>query len=85
MLFFWTFYYSKKKILRFYKSIKHLSIDTEDWSNDAENSAVHHQIKFHFKIYLKRTVILNCIFLTILLFYYILDQINVALVSIRYL
>ncbi len=29
--------------------------DTEDWSNDAENSAVHHSNKLHLK-----TVILNC-------------------------
>ncbi len=29
--------------------------DTEDWSNDAENSAVHHSNKLHLK-----TVFLNC-------------------------
>ncbi len=27
------------------------SCDTEDWSNDAENSALHHSNKLHFKIY----------------------------------
>ncbi len=27
------------------------SCDTEDWSNDAENSALHHRKKIHFKIY----------------------------------
>jgi len=27
------------------------SCDTEDWSNDAENSALHHRKKLHFKIY----------------------------------
>ncbi len=27
------------------------SRDTEDWSNDAENSAAHHRNKLHFKIY----------------------------------
>ncbi len=27
------------------------SCDTEDWSNDAENSAAHHRNKFHFTIY----------------------------------
>jgi len=27
------------------------SCDTEDWSNDAENSALHHRNKLHFKIY----------------------------------
>ncbi len=25
--------------------------DTEDWSNDAEKSALHHRNKLHFKIY----------------------------------
>ncbi len=25
------------------------SCDTEDWSNDAENSALHHRNKWHFK------------------------------------
>ncbi len=27
------------------------SCDTEDWSNDAENTAAHHRNKLHFKIY----------------------------------
>ncbi len=27
------------------------SCDTEDWCNDAENSALHHKIKLHFNIY----------------------------------
>ncbi len=27
---------------------------TEDWSNDAENSALHHGNKIHFKIYSNR-------------------------------
>ncbi len=27
------------------------SCDTEDWSNDAENTALHHRNKLHFKIY----------------------------------
>ncbi len=27
------------------------SYKTEDWSNDAENSALHHRNKLHFKIY----------------------------------
>ncbi len=34
------------------------SCDTEDWSNDAENSALHHRNKLYFKIYYK-TVTLN--------------------------
>ncbi len=29
------------------------SCGTEDWSNDAENSAFHHRNKLHFTIYLK--------------------------------
>ncbi len=27
------------------------SCDTEDWSSDAENSALHYRNKIHFKIY----------------------------------
>ncbi len=27
------------------------SCDTEDWSNDAENSALRHRNKLHFKVY----------------------------------
>ncbi len=27
------------------------SCDTEDWSNDAENSALHYRNKWYFKIY----------------------------------
>ncbi len=27
---------------------------SEDWSNDAENSALHHRNKLHFKIYYNR-------------------------------
>jgi len=30
------------------------SRDSEDWSNDAENSALHHKDKLHFKIYSDR-------------------------------
>ena len=45
------------------------SCDTEDWSNDAENSALHHRNKLHLK--------------KILLFYCNFDQINAASVSIR--
>jgi len=39
------------------------SCDTEDWSNDAENSALHHRNKLHFKIYLvDNTVIFFTLF-----------------------
>jgi len=34
------------------------SCDTEDWSNDAENSALHHRNKLNFKIHLKRKQLL---------------------------
>jgi len=30
------------------------SCDTEDWSNDGENSGLHHRNKLHFKIYSNR-------------------------------
>ncbi len=33
------------------------SCDTEDWSNDAENSTLHHRNKLHFKIYSNRNEI----------------------------
>ncbi len=29
------------------------SYDTEDWSNDAENSGLHHKNKSHFNIYIQ--------------------------------
>ncbi len=32
--------------------ISEASCETEDWSNDAENSALKHRNKLHFKIYL---------------------------------
>ncbi len=35
------------------------SCDTEDWSNDAENTALHHK-KIHLKCTNKETVILKC-------------------------
>ncbi len=60
------------------------SCDTEDWSDDAENSALHHRNKLHFKIYLKRNqLIWNKIIFHNITVYCIYDQINAALVSIR--
>ncbi len=35
------------------------SCDTEDWSNDAENSTLHHINKFDFKIYSNRKLTLE--------------------------
>ncbi len=37
--------------LQHIRMISEGSCDTEDWSNDAENSALHHRNKLHFKIY----------------------------------
>ncbi len=61
------------------------SCDTEDWSNDAENSALHHRNKLHFKIYQNRKLILEIaiIFYNITVFFCIFDQINTALMSRR--
>lgn len=33
------------------------SRDTDDWSNSAKNSALHHEYKLHFKMYLNRKVL----------------------------
>ncbi len=37
-----------------YWMISEESCDTVDWSNDAENSALHNRNKLHFKIYSNR-------------------------------
>ncbi len=58
------------------------SCDTEDWSNDAENSALHHRNKIHFKIYSNR----KQLFEIVIIFHNIticFDQTNATLVSIR--
>ncbi len=34
------------------------SCDTEDWINDAENTALHHRNKLHFKIYSNRKTVI---------------------------
>jgi len=38
------------------------SCDTEDWSNDAENSALHHRNNLHFKMYsnIEQNSLYNC-------------------------
>ncbi len=36
------------------RMISEESCDTEDWSNDAENSALHHRNELHFTIYSNR-------------------------------
>ncbi len=57
------------------------SCDTEDWSNDAEYSALHRRNKLYFKIFsYKKTFILNCN--NISQYYFIFDQRNATLMSI---
>ncbi len=58
-----------------------LICDTEDWSNDAENSALHHRNKLHFTIYYNRIKSFK-ILIKFHNFYCIFDQINAALGSI---
>ncbi len=58
------------------------SCDTEDWSNDAENTAAHHRNKLHFTIYSHRKQIFEIVII-FYNFYCICDQINAALVSRR--
>ncbi len=59
------------------------SCDTEDWSNDAENSALHYRNNLHFKIYFNRKqLFLNSN--NILQYYYlccVFDWISIALVT----
>ncbi len=63
------------------------SCDTEKWSNDAENSDLHHRNKLPFKnVFFKyKTVILsfNYIYISVFTVYCMSDQINAALASIR--
>ncbi len=59
--------------------ISEVSCDTEDWSNDAENSALKSH-KLHFKTLKLKTFILN-IFTILLFLYCIFDQLHVVLVS----
>ncbi len=56
------------------------SRDTEDWSNDAENLALHHRNLLHFKINLS-TKQFNLNWNNILQYYYIFDWINAALLK----
>ncbi len=58
------------------------SCDTEDWSNDAENSDLHHMNTIFFYIWKYKIVILNCNNISkFYSFYCIFDQINAALVN----
>ncbi len=61
------------------------SRDTEDWSNDAEKSALHHWNKLLFKINFNRKVILNCNNISqYYCYYYVFDHINVAYINLSY-
>ncbi len=60
------------------------SCDTEDWSNDAENSALITGINYIFKYIKKKIFISNCNNISqYYCFYCIFDLIKVALVNIR--
>ncbi len=61
------------------------SCDTEDWSNVAENSALHHRNKLYFKEYKNRKPILEIAirFHNITVFFCIYDQINTALMRLH--
>ncbi len=47
-------FYQKNSIKSSYQNDFWRSCDTEDWSNDAENTALHHRNKLHFTIYSHR-------------------------------
>ncbi len=61
------------------------SCDTEDWSNDAENSALHHRKKIIFKIYSNFYIfkILNGNIISQYFCFNYFDQMNVVLVNIK--
>ncbi len=61
--------------------ISERSCDTQDWSNDTENSALHHRNKLHFKMYYNKKYILICN--NVSKYSCIFDQINAALLSKR--
>ncbi len=60
MLSFWTYFlqHNNQKCLFSSESVYYndfwRSCGTEDWSNDAENTALHHRNKLHFTIYYNR-------------------------------
>ncbi len=57
------------------------SCDSEDWSNDAENSVLHHRNNYILKYIKIGTNIRNCN--NISQYFCIFDQINTALMSTR--
>ncbi len=57
--------------------------DTEDWNNDAENSALNHRHKLYFKKYIKiEKHYFKMLYFTIFKYFCIFDQINAGLMSI---
>ncbi len=77
--------FSTLMIIIIIKAFSAGSCDTKDWSSDAENSALHHRNKLHFKnIFKYKTVLLTLNYISQYSnFYCIFNQINAALVSIR--
>ncbi len=59
------------------------SCGTEDWSNDAISSPLHHRNKLHFKIYSNRKQSFKNAIIFPHFFTVFFDQINVAFASIR--
>ncbi len=48
---------------QFIRMVSEGSCDTEDWSNDAENSAFRHKNKLYFKVYSNRKLIIKVVIL----------------------
>jgi len=63
-----------KKPNQHVRLISERSCDTKDWSNDAENSAIHNRNKIYFKIYSNREELHFCC---------IFDRIYAALVRTK--
>ncbi len=61
------------------------SCDTENWSNDEENSALHHRNNITFYNILKLKTFLICNYISQYCFFFFFNQINSALMSRRYL
>ncbi len=70
------------KINQHIRMISEGSCDTEDWSNDAENSALHHRNTLYLKEYSNRKLFYCNNISWYYWFFCIFDQINAALVSI---
>ncbi len=73
--FFLFFFWAENQHIRI---ISEGSCDTEDWSNDAENTALHLRNKLLFKIYSN----INQFFKIVIIFCYIFHQTNAALFTV---